>query len=46
MATMVLAMGGAQLQADEHGGGSFTTLEPSNPADADPEAWEQSMADR
>ena len=45
MATMVLAMGGAQLQADEHGGGSFTTLEPAIPADADPQAWEQSMAD-
>lgn len=45
MATMVLAMGGAQLQVDEQGGGSFTTLEPAIPADADPQAWEQSMAD-
>jgi len=42
----VLSMGGVQLQADERGGGSFTTLEPTIPADADPEAWEQSMADR
>lgn len=46
MASMVLAMGGAELQTDDLGGGSFTTLESSIPTDADPEEWEQSMADR